>query len=300
MRLDAHQHFWRYNPEEYPWIPPGSPLQRDWLPEDLATVQAPHRFAGSIAVQARQTVAESDWLLGIADADPRIRGVVGWVDLRHPEVDRDLRRLARHPRFVGVRHVVQDESPDFMLGDEFLRGLRKLPGYGLTYDLLVYPEHLPSAAEVARRIPELRFVLDHIAKPRIRDRRLEPWATLIRELAQLRNVWCKVSGLVTEADLANWRPEDFRPYLDVVIEAFGPERLMFGSDWPVCLLASGYGRVVEVIEGYMAGMDPLTREAIFGGNAARFYLERRRNGAPPDAQFGIRAETEPAPADRPI
>ncbi len=275
MRLDAHQHFWRYDAIQYPWIPRGSPLQRDWLPADLGLLQGPLKLEGSIAVQARQSLAESEWLLELADADPRIRGVVGWVDLRDPRVGIDLDRLSRHPRFVGVRHVVQDEpDDDFMLGADFVRGLRSLRPLGLTYDFLIYPRQLPAAREVARQLPEQRFVVDHLAKPPIREGRLQPWARDLRALAKSPNVWCKISGLVTEADHAAWRPEDFRACLEVAADVFGPYRLMFGSDWPVCLLAASYDRVVEGFMEFARAFDPETREGLWGGNAARFYLER--------------------------
>lgn len=276
MRLDAHQHFWRYDARQYPWISAGSALHRDWLPADLREIQVPLGFDGTIAVQARQSLAESDWLLGLADADPRIRGVVGWVDLRSARVEEDLDRLSRHPRFVGARHVVQDEpDDDFMLGPEFLRGLSRLARYKLTYDLLIYPEQLPAALKVVARFPGQSFVLDHAAKPFIKEGWLEPWAGQIRNLARHPNVVCKVSGLVTEADWSAWRPSDLRPYLEVLLEAFGPRRLMFGSDWPVCLLAAGYSRVVEIVEDFCGGMAEADRQAIFGDTAARTYLGRR-------------------------
>jgi L-fuconolactonase len=273
MHLDSHQHFWRYDAGQYPWIPQGSPLHRDWLPGDLAEWQKPLGLDGSIAVQARQTVAESDWLLGLADADPRIKAVVGWVDLRSPKVVEDLARLSRHPRFAGVRHVAQDEPDDrFLVGADFVRGIGHLHQFGLRYDLLVYERQLPAAIELVGKFPEQPFVMDHIAKPKIKEGALSPWRENIRELARAPHVLCKVSGLVTEADQKAWKPADLRPYLDVVFEAFGPERLMWGSDWPVCLLAGSYERVYRVIEEYAAALTPAQREAVFGGNCARFYL----------------------------
>jgi len=272
MKIDSHQHFWRYSAAEYPWIPAGSALQRDWLPADLAGLQRPLDFDGSIAVQARQSLAESDWLLGLADADARVLGVVGWVDLRSGTVDADLERLARHPKFVGVRHVVQDEPDDaFLLRPDFLEGIRRLEVYGLTYDILIYPRQLAAALEFVRRFPRQPFVLDHIAKPYIRAGMISPWREQIRELAQFPNVLCKVSGMITEADHAGWKAEDFRPYLDVVTEAFTPSRLMFGSDWPVCRLAGSYEAVEGLVRNHVRGWTPSELAGFWGGNCARFY-----------------------------
>jgi len=272
MKIDAHQHFWRYDAAQYPWIPTGSPLHRDWLPADLAELQAPLGFDGSVAVQARQGIEESDWLLGLADADPRVKAVVGWVDLRSPDVAKDLERLARHPRFAGVRHVVQDEpDDDFMIRPDFLRGISLLRQLGLTYDILIYPRQLPAALRLVAQFPEQPFVLDHIAKPEIKDGAMSPWREQIRELARSENVLCKVSGMVTEADHRAWKAVDFRPYLDVIFEAFGPSRLMWGSDWPVCLFAAGYEQCLEFVSDYAGTLSAADRAALFGGNCARFY-----------------------------
>ena len=275
MKLDAHQHFWSYDEAQYPWIPKGSPLHRDWLPGDLAPLLAAAGLDGCIAVQARQTVEESHWLLTLAEHHGIIKGVVGWVDLRSAQVEEQLAALASHPKFAGVRHVVQDEpDADFMLGADFLRGIGKLGKFGLTYDILIFPKQLPAAIELARRFPEQPFVLDHIAKPHIKDGTLSPWREQIQELAQSPNVLCKVSGMVTEADHRLWKPDDFRPYLEVVFEAFGEDRLMYGSDWPVCLLAANYAQVVELVRSSVAPLSPAAQEKFFGGNAARFYRSR--------------------------
>lgn len=275
MRLDAHQHFWSYDAAQYPWIPSGSPLHRSWLPEDLAALQAPLGFDGSIAVQARQTVAESDWLLGLADRHAGVKGVVGWVDLRSERVSDDLARLSAHPKFVGVRHVVQEEPDDnFMLGEAFQRGISKLHAFGLAYDILIYPKQLEAAIRLAEKFPLQPFVLDHIAKPRIKDGTVEPWRAQIRRLAKLPNVHCKVSGMITEADHKSWRAEQFRPYLDTVFEAFGPSRLMYGSDWPVCLFAGSYRQAFDLVDDYARQLTPAERDGLFGANAARFYLRK--------------------------
>lgn len=272
MKIDSHQHFWSYDPAQYPWIPPGSALHRSWLPPDLAPLLAAAGLDGCVAVQARQTLEESRWLLELAEHHSIIKGVVGWVDLRSPTVARELAELARHPKFRGVRHVVQDE-PDvnFMLGADFLRGIGELRAHRLTYDILIYPQQLPAAIELARRFPEQPFVLDHIAKPHIKDGTLEPWRAQIRGLAKAQNVLCKVSGMVTEADHAAWKPSDFTQYLDVVFEAFGEDRLMYGSDWPVCLFAANYERMFGLIENYTRPLSAAARAKFFGENAARFY-----------------------------
>lgn len=272
MRLDSHQHFWKYDPVQYPWIQSDWPIRRDFLPTDLNPLLASAGLDGCIAVQARQTVEESRWLLTLADHAPIIKGVVGWVDLQSERVEEQLAELSKHPRFVGVRHVVQDE-PDvnFMLRPNFLRGIGRLKLFKLTYDILIYPKQLPAAIELVKRFPEQAFVLDHIAKPFIKDGVLSPWREQIRELAKAPNVWCKVSGMVTEADHANWKPSDFKPYLDIVFEAFGEERLMYGSDWPVCLLAGSYERVFGLVDNYTRQLSRDARAGFLGDNAARFY-----------------------------
>ena len=272
MRLDSHQHFWSYDAQQYPWIPEGSALQRDWLPNDLAPLLARAGLDGCVAVQARQTVEESRWLTTLADHAPIIKGVVGWVDLRSDRVEEQLAELSKHPKFVGVRHVVQDEPDElFMVRREFLRGIAKLKQFNLTYDILIFPRQLFAAIDLARSFPDQPFVLDHIAKPSVKEGSLSPWRELIRELARSPHVFCKVSGMITEADRANWKPSDFKPYLDVVFEAFGEERLMFGSDWPVCLLAGSYERVFALVDDYTCQLNREARAKFFGGNAARFY-----------------------------
>jgi L-fuconolactonase len=278
LKVDAHQHFWHYSSQEYDWIGPDmATLKQDRLPADLAPLLAAAGFDGTVAVQARQSLAETQWLLDLADQQPFIKGVVGWVDLRSPELPAQLERFSAHPRFRGVRHVVQDEPDDrFMLGDDFQRGIAALAEFGLTYDLLIFPRHLPAACELVARFPQQPFVLDHIAKPLIKDRVTEPWVTDIRRLAAFPNVWCKVSGLVTEADWHGWQPADFHPYLDVVFEAFGPSRIMFGSDWPVCTVAGSYAQVVGLVSAYAEKLSADEQAAVWGQTATRFYnLENR-------------------------
>lgn len=274
MHLDAHQHFWRYDREQYAWMDPEemSVLRRDYLPDDLAREQAKAGFHGSVAVQARQTLEESRWLLQLARGHAFIRGVVGWVDLRSDRVDEPLREFSKEPKFVGVRHVVQDELDDrFLLRPEFLSGLRELKQFRLAYDILIYPKQLPAAIELVRELPEQPFVLDHLAKPAVKTGALSPWREQIRELAQAPNVFCKVSGLVTEAHWRRWQPADFKPYLDAVFEAFGENRVMAGSDWPVCLLSASYGQAVGLISDYTEAWPAAAREKLFRTNAERFY-----------------------------
>ncbi len=272
MKIDSHQHFWRYDEQQYPWIPKGTPLHRDWLPPDLEPLLAKAGLDGCIAVQARQSLEESRWLLTLADQAPLIKGVVGWVDLQSEMVEQQLAALGHHPKFVGVRHVVQDEPDvDFMLRPDFLCGVGKLIQFHLTYDILIYPKQLPAAITLVRKFPEQPFVLDHIAKPLIKDGVLSPWREQIRELAASPNVSCKVSGMITEANHARWKPADFKPYLDVVFEAFGEDRVMYGSDWPVCLLAGSYERMFELVDDYTRQIPPSARQKFFGDNASRFY-----------------------------
>lgn len=273
MRIDAHQHFWKYSAAEYEWIGDEmAELQRDFLPRDLKPLLASEGFEGSIAVQARQSLEETRWLLELAEQNDFIRGVVGWVDLCSTELPVQLERFAKHSKLAGVRHVVQGEPDDeFMLRPEFRKGIARLAGYGLTYDLLLYPRHLPVGVKLVREFPKQPFVLDHIAKPDIAHGVLEPWATGIRDLAKFGNVWCKVSGMVTEARWKEWRAEDFRPYLDVVFKAFGPERAMIGSDWPVCTVSGPYAKTIGIIKEYIGQFSAEDQEAIFGGNCAKFY-----------------------------
>lgn len=273
MRIDAHQHFWRYAAATHPWIDDSmAALRRDFLPGDLRPLLAEVGIDGCVAVQAQQNTAETEWLLQLAEENPFIRGVVGWVDLRAPSAADDLRRFTARPKFRGVRHIVQDEPDDrFLLGPEFCRGVALLEPLGLTYDVLVYARQMPAVVEFARRFPYQRFVLDHLGKPAIRTRQIDDWRREMRRLSAAPNVWCKLSGLVTEADWKSWKPSDFTPYLDVALECFGAARLMIGSDWPVCLLAGNYAEVVAGVTDYVDRLTWSERNAVLGDNAARFY-----------------------------
>jgi L-fucono-1,5-lactonase len=273
MFIDAHQHFWIYSPTEYEWINDSmSTLRRDFLPDDLKPELDKNNFHGSVAVQARQTLEETLWLLELAETSPLILGVVGWADLRSPDIRSQLKLLARNPKLVGIRHIVQSEPDDrFLLQPDFLRGIAALEEFDLAYDILIYTKHLPVATEFVERFPRQRFVLDHLAKPSIKSGNMDSWADGIRYLAEFPNVFCKLSGLVTEADWQNWKPEQILPYLDVAFESFGAERLMIGSDWPVCLVAASYARTVQVVTTYLLEKEPDHREAVLGGNAQRFW-----------------------------
>lgn len=281
MHIDAHQHFWIYNQREYDWIDESmSSLRRNFLPADLKPQLERAGFEGSVLVQVRQTLEETRWLLELAANNPLIRGVVGWVDLRSPHVREDLKSFAENSRLVGIRHIVQAEPDDFLLSPDFVRGVAALEEFDLAYDLLIYTKHLPQAVEFVKRFPRQRFVLDHLAKPPIKSRKIDVWTRRVRELAAFPNVYAKLSGLVTEADWQKWKPEDIWPYLDVAFDCFGPARLMIGSDWPVCTVAAEYGRVINLVKHYLSGCAGEEREAVLGGNAASFWRLTRNIGRP--------------------
>ena len=273
MHIDAHQHFWIYDPREYEWIDDSmAALRRDFLPDALQPELERAGFQGCIAVQARQTTEETRWLLELAESSPFILGVVGWVDLQSPDVRLQLQAFARNPKLVGVRHIVQGERDErFLLRPEFLRGISVLEEFDLAYDILIYSKHLPVAAEFVRQFPRQRFVLDHLAKPPIKSGSLQPWERGIRELADFPNVLCKLSGLVTEADWQQWKPEHIAPYLDVAFECFGAERLMIGSDWPVCTVVADYSRTLGIVADFIAQLPREQQDAILGGNCAAVY-----------------------------
>jgi L-fucono-1,5-lactonase len=273
VRVDSHQHFWRYDPAQYGWIDDTmAALRRDFLPADLEPLLRGAGFDGCVAVQARQTLEETRWLLDLADRHPFIVGVVGWVDLCAPDVDAQLRSFAGREKLVGVRHIVQGEPDDrFLLRPDFGRGIARLRERGLAYDILIYPRHLAVAAEFAARFPGQPFVLDHLAKPDLQRGGLRDWERDLRRLAALPHVWAKLSGLVTEADWAAWTPEQIRPCLEVAFDAFGPHRLMIGSDWPVCTVAADYPRTMAVVTEYLDECPAAERDAVLGGNAGRFW-----------------------------
>jgi L-fuconolactonase len=273
MKIDSHQHFWRYNPARDAWITDEMALlKHDFFPEQFAKECAANRIDASVAVQADQSENETNFVLDLARKNRRIAGVVGWVDLLSPHVAKRLEYFSHFEKLRGFRHIAQAEKDDrFLARDDFVNGVAQLRPFGFTYDILIYARQLPAAIDLVSHLPEQRFVIDHIAKPEIKAKKTEPWAAQMRQIAQNKNVFCKVSGIVTEADWHTWKGEDFKPYLDVVFEAFGAERLMFGSDWPVCLVAASYRQVKQLIEDYVKGFSEGDKGKIFGGTAARFY-----------------------------
>jgi L-fucono-1,5-lactonase len=273
MHIDSHQHFWRYDAREYGWIDDSmKSLRRDFMPEDLEPELKRNGFHGCVAVQARQTLGETLWLLELAGRHPFIKGVVGWVDLRSPELRLQLESLCGNSKLAAIRHIVQSEADDrFLMQPDFLRGIAMLEEFNLTYDILIYARHLPVAAEFVTQFERQRFVLNHLAKPDIRGRELATWSRGIRELAKFPNVYCKLSGLVTEADWDKWAEEDFAPYLDVAFQSFGASRLMIGSDWPVCTVAGNYSRVVNVVKNYLQTFPSEVREAVLGKTVREVY-----------------------------
>jgi L-fuconolactonase len=272
-RIDAHHHLWRYLPPGPAWMADGMEgLRRDFLIEDLRAVTAEVGVTGTIVVETERTIEETGWLSLVAASDDLIRGVVGWAPLTSPAVVAELERIASLPKMKAIRHPIHDESNDqFVLRDDFNRGVAALKQFDLRYDILVFEKHLPQTIQFVDRHPDQVFILDHVAKPRIRDRVFSPWRENIGKLARRSNVYCKVSGMVTEADWHAWSEEDVSPYIETVVEAFTPNRLMFGSDWPVMTLASSYGRWMATIQSAIAQLSVTEKERILGGTAVEAY-----------------------------
>ena len=272
MRLDAHQHFWEYDAQRDSWIDDSmSVLKSDYLPEQIEPLLKEKELEGCIAVQANQSEKETEFLLALAEAYSFIKAVVGWVDLCSENIEKRLEYYAQNPFLKGIRHIVQAEPENFVLKPEFQRGIGFLSQFNLVYDLLVYPSQLESGIELVSQFPDQKFVLDHCAKPQIKIQEIKKWTRDIRRIAEEENVFCKVSGLVTEADFKNWKPSDFLPYLEVVFDAFGEDRVLYGSDWPVCLLAASYEKTYQLIDDYTIEHSADARRKFFGDNAARIY-----------------------------
>jgi len=271
MHLDSHVHFWQYNAAEYGWIDDTmTSLRRDFTPEDALGVMASAGIAACVAVQVRQTLDETRWMLQLADRYPFIAGVVGWVDLRSDDLDAQIESLT-HPKLLGVRHIVQAERDEFLRDEIFQQGVARLARHGLAYDILIYGRQMPAAIAFASALPEVRVVLDHLGKPDIRRGGYDTWRRDLDRIAALPNVCAKLSGLVTEADWNRWTIADLHRYVNAAIDTFGPERLMFGSDWPVCTLAADYAEVTDIVRTAIDGRPQSEQDSIFGGTARRFW-----------------------------
>jgi L-fuconolactonase len=270
--VDAHQHFWHYHPEKHSWIDDSmANIRKDFLPADLAPILSANGMEGCVAVQADQTEVETNFLLELASKNAFIKGVVGWVDLRSVSIKDALAQYAQNNKVKGFRHILQGEEPAFMLQPNFINGIAALNEFGFTYDILIFPKHLDAALELVKQFPNQPFVIDHIAKPYIKTGLIDEWKKGMQALAAFENVHCKVSGMVTEADFKLWKPTDFTPYLDVVFEAFGTKRILFGTDWPVCEVAAKYEQVVGIVANYCASLSETEQYQVFRDNAYQFY-----------------------------
>ena len=272
-KIDAHHHLWQYDQENYGWIDQSmGVLRHDFLPPDLDKELRTAVIDGAVAVQAQQTLSETAWLLSLANQFPFIRGVVGWAPIASEDFSTHLDHLQSYRKLKGLRHIIQSEPDDnFILNASFNRGITRLKDTDLAYDILIFEKHLPAAIQFVDRHPQQKFVLDHVAKPKIRERVMDPWRRNIAELAKRENVYCKISGMATEADWSSWSQQDLWPYLEVVLEAFGPQRLMAGSDWPVCLLATSYAGWFETLNAFLEKLALAERERILGGTASEVY-----------------------------
>ncbi|WP_405398748.1 amidohydrolase family protein [Maribacter sp. Asnod2-G09] len=273
MKIDSHQHFWKYEPVKHSWIDDEmAVIRKDFMPADLKQVYFENDIDGCVAVQADQTTAETDFLIELASENNFIKGVVGWVDLRGNDIDEVLEHYNKFKVVKGFRHVVQGEADyNFLLRPDFLAGVSKLAGYNFTYDILVFPHQLGAVLEFVKKFPNQKFVIDHIAKPYIKDNFYEGWAVLMTEIAKQKNVYCKLSGMITEADYKKWTVEQIAPYMTLVLNAFGANRIMFGSDWPVCLVAGNYKTVKSIVTDFISQLSEEEQAKIMGLNAMKFY-----------------------------
>ena len=274
MIIDSHQHFWNYDPKKHAWIDDNmSVIRKSFAPEDLKKVYTENGIDGCVAVQADQTLDETNFLLDLAAKNDFIKGVVGWVDLRADDnIEKILESYSEAKKLKGIRHIVQGEADhNFLLRPSFLNGISKLEKHNLVYDILIFPHQLGAAIEFVKHFPNQKFVIDHIAKPYIKDGFYDGWAVLMKEIAKYDNVFCKISGMTTEADYSTWTPEQIHPYMNLVLEAFGTDRIMFGSDWPVCMVAGNYAQVKELTTHFISSLSPNEQAAIMGNNAVKFY-----------------------------
>jgi L-fuconolactonase len=273
LRIDAHQHFWKFDPVRDNWITDEmAAIKKDFLPKDLRRLLRQNDFDGSVVVQSDQSEKENEFQLENADRNDFIKGIVGWIDLQSQNVEEKLAYYSSKKKMKGFRHVLQSEAERaFMLKPAFMNGIGRLERFGFTYDILIFADQLKYISQFVATFPNQRFVIDHIAKPDIKNRSIEEWKGEIEKIAKHENVYCKISGMVTEANWKSWKQEDFDPFIDVVIEAFGPNRIMYGSDWPVCLVAGSYKRVLNIVKEYFSSFSPSEQQLFFGGNAMRFY-----------------------------
>ena len=273
LRIDSHQHFWNFDPEKFDWITEEmSLIKRDFLPGDLKPILQQNNFDGCITVQVEQTEEENNFLLKAAQDNEFIKGVVGWIDLQSENIEERLAYYTEFKKLKGFRHILQGEKKrDLMLSPDFKRGISLLNKYNFTYDVLIFPDQLMFAKELLNEFPEQKFVIDHLAKPYIKDGRIEEWKKDMEAIGSFENVYCKISGMVTEADWKNWKAKDFFPYLDVVVKSFGTNRIMYGSDWPVCLVAASYEQVLNIVREYFSSFSKNEQDLFFGGNAVKFY-----------------------------
>jgi L-fuconolactonase len=272
MTIDAHQHFWHFDPVRDSWITDDmSIIQRDFLPADLEPVLKQNGIDGCVAVQASQSDEETMFLVRMAQTYDIVKGVVGWVDLQAEQLSERLQALSNYKEIKGYRHVAQAEPDDFLARPAVIAGIRQLADFGLTYDILIYPTQLKSALQLVRSVPNVSFVIDHLAKPYVKKGEISRWSNFMGEIAKSKHVSCKLSGMVTEGDWDNWSKKDFFPYIDVIFEHFGPDRILFGSDWPVCLVAANYTQVKTLVEDYVNNWGEEVRAKVFGANALSFY-----------------------------
>jgi L-fuconolactonase len=274
MRIDSHQHFWKASRGDYHWMSPAVPaLCRDFLPSDLQPLLKKNKIDKTILVQAAQTKAETDFLLELAAQNDFIAGVIGWLDMDSPDFPRELEIYSKKPKFLGIRPMLQDLPDDeWILRPHVIQALRWIVDRDMPFEFLTYTRHLPHVLTVLEKVPGLRAVIDHVSKPEIKNRKLDPWRSLMSRVADHPNVYCKLSGMITEADHKTWTPDDLRPYVEHVLDSFGVERVMFGSDWPVCVLAGSYDQVAAALQAVLKPhLNKQDEIAVFGGNAARFY-----------------------------
>mgnify|MGYP006083112983 FL=1 len=273
MIIDSHQHFWKYNPSRHNWINDNmSVIRKDFMPSDLKTIYVENNIDGCIAIQVDQTINETNFLLNLAKENTFIKGVVGWIELRAPNINEVLNHYSNFEQIKGFRHIVQGENDNkFLLRSEFLRGISYLEKYNYVYDILIFPNQLEMALEFVKKFPNNKFVIDHIAKPNIKDNLYREWAKLMSKISNYENVFCKMSGMITEADYKLWTPDQITPYMDLVLKSFGSKRILFGSDWPVCLVAGSYKKVKELVVNFIEKLSENEKANVMGKNAINLY-----------------------------